>query len=421
MGRPRSLWKHQEGKRGSTVWVEERTPGGNLYVRWRDKAKKQWVWECLNHTDRELAKEHAADLAHAIHTNRHSLATGTLSPLTIFALYEAEVTAHKRGQQPAEDRRRMDVWQAFFARQGIEDVRELDDTVLDEFVRQRRAGTIVVPDRALKPNPTDTTIGADIVFLNSVLNWAHRKRVKGAGGARRRLLPENPVHDYGVLRTKNPRRLWATYDWYLAVREHCSAPSPIDAQGLFGDFLDLMESLGWRVTALCELRRSDFNLTRSEAAPHGLVHKREDTDKEGADEWIPLPLAAREAVDRLLERRKLIGDAYLFPAPKAERAWTRHYVAAVMQRLVERVNAVREAEAEREGREVELLPYVNPHAFRRKWEEERRDLPLKDRMEASSRRDERSLNSSYLRRDLKRVLQVMEEPTKLRGALVLTG
>ena len=160
------------------MWVEERTPGGNLYVRWREEGN--WTWECLGHDDKSLGMEHAADLAHVLRMKRDTAAKKGLNPTALFAMYEAEVTEYKLGEQPREDRRRMDVWQAFFAAEGIEDVHDLDDSALNEFVRQRRAGTLVVPDRRLKPNPTDTTIGADIVFLNSVLNWAHRKRVRGA-------------------------------------------------------------------------------------------------------------------------------------------------------------------------------------------------------------------------------------------------
>ena len=38
---------------------------------------------------------------------------------------------------------------------------------------------------------------------------------------------------------KNPRRPIATFDRYLAVRKHSDV---VDAQGLFGAFMDLIES-----------------------------------------------------------------------------------------------------------------------------------------------------------------------------------
>lgn len=51
----------------------------------------------------------------------------------------------------------------------------------------------------------------------------------------------------------------------------------------------------------------------------------------------------------------------------------------------------------------------------------RRHRPLKDRKDASGRKDERSLNCSYLQKEEGRVLAVMEEPRKLRDGMVLTG
>jgi hypothetical protein len=356
-------------------------------------------------------------MAHALRTNAEAIAKDNVTLAGLFARYEDEVTAGKKGAQPGEDRRRMDVWQAWLATHGIQDPRNLDEEVLQRFVRARRTGGIVVPGRRLHAQPSDTTIGADIVFLQSVLNWATRRRVRGKA-----LLESSPIRGFPVLRTKNPRRLWVTYDWYERARPFCDLPRPLDAQGLFGDFLDLLEGLGWRVTAICELRRSDIDRKSYPYAPFGLLHRRGEIDKEDLDEWVPLTQATREAVDRVCRRMEpAIGiDAYLFPAPRAKRAWTRQYVAGLLKRLTRRV---REAQAATGGDEAvsEVFPYVNPHAFRRKWEEERRHLPVKDRMDASGRRDERSLHRSYLRRDMERVYDVMQEPRKLRGALVLEG
>lgn len=131
-------------------------------------------------------------------------------------------------------------------------------------------------------------------------------------------------------------------------------------------------------------------------------------DKEGEDAWIPLPQRARDAIDQVLRKRKAVGRAPLFPAPKSKtrECWDRHYVDQRLYSIAAKTE----------------LPQLSAHAFRRKWEEERRQLPLKDRMDASSRKDEKTLNESYLRRDPRRILGVMEEPTKLRsdgGPLVI--
>ena len=64
--------------------------------------------------------------------------------------------------------------------------------------------------------------------------------------------------------------------------------------------MDLIEALGWRVTAICELLASDVDLLNSAKAPHGRIRKRGEVDKEGVDMWVPLSESARAAIDTVL-------------------------------------------------------------------------------------------------------------------------
>jgi hypothetical protein len=61
-----------------------------------------------------------------------------------------------------------------------------------------------------------------------------------------------------------------------------------DPQLLVGPFLDLIEGLGWRVSAVCQLQASDLDFTVSDAAPFGLIQKREETDRKRVGMWVPM-------------------------------------------------------------------------------------------------------------------------------------
>src|SRR5690606_8619828 len=126
------------------------------------------------------------------------------------------------------------------------------------FERLRRQGKIELPKRRFEANPSETTIGADIIFLASVLNWAVEEN----------LLPKNPIRGYDRPKTAKPRRPVATYDRYERTR---AKADEVGEQRLFGPFLDLVEALGWRVSAICQLWASDIDRSTDAAAPHGRI------------------------------------------------------------------------------------------------------------------------------------------------------
>jgi integrase len=320
------------------------------------------------------------------------------------------------------------------------DVTTLDFPTLDRFVRERRAGTIKLPDASeftIRATVTDRAIGADLEYLRAAFN--HATRVVRPSG--KRLLAVNPIAGYEILRNKNPRRPLATYDRYLAVLEHADAVEP---QRLFGGFLGLVEALGWRVSAICALRWSDVDLTATGTAPQGRLFKRAATDKEGRSMWLPLSKSARASIDRVRAVNPGVGEMPLFPAPRARvdgparqsvpaassddatvialptaanavnsskaselsetpKPWSRHHARKLLERAETKAGV-----GHQEGSDF--------HAYRRKWATEREHLRDVDVAAAGAWGDTRALKASYQATDEQTLLAVVSEATKLRDA-----
>jgi integrase len=401
MGRRRAaVWCETVGVHGSKVTVCERRVGGPLSLRYWDANKPgggNWKWRSLGHTDRARGVDQARQLAGELLAVGLAVREGRLTVVDLITRYARDVSPHKKGGQPKEDARRATLWRSFLG--DSTEVAAIDFPTIDRFVRERRAGAIKLDEHALRATPSDTTIGADIVFLQTVCNWALRLRRPDGG----RLLETNPLHGYPRPKSLNPKRPVATYDRYLAVR---AKADEIDPQQLFGSFLDLVESLGWRVSAICQLRASDIDRTEATAAPFGRVLKRGAVDKEGVEMWVPLPQEARAAFDVIRERNPAIGDRPVFPsARKGEegQSWSRFHARTLLER------------AEKKA-ELPPLEGGDFHPYRRKWATERKHQPNKDVAAAGGWRDLRSLEQAYQQVDPATLLAVMTDPTKLREA-----
>lgn len=429
-------WRKTLGGYGHTVIVEERSPGSILYLRWWDpnaagkrKSGKpgNWRWRSLGHRDRELGEEQGRELASRLLTGQEAQANGRITLGDLLARYEAEVSAHKKGAQPREDARRIDLWTHVLG--ANRDPESITKGQITRFERLRRQGQIQLPTRTLRANPSETTIGADIIFLASVLNWAMEEG----------LLQKNPIRGYDRPKTVKPKRPVASYDRYERTRAEADE---VGEQRLFGPFLDLVESLGWRVSAICQLQASDIDITTSATAPNGRIRKRGEVDKEGVDMWVPMSADVRRAVDLLLECNPSIGDDPLFTAPgggggRRPKCWTRFYASDLHARAQRAAgygyrcpkcqtalaNEQREcskcAQVDRQPRDPakKLLGF---HAYRRKWATERKHLPVKDVAEAGGWLDTRSLEQCYQQADEATLLQVVSEPRKLRETIAQT-
>jgi integrase len=193
----------------------------------------------------------------------------------------------------------------------------------------------------------------------------------------------------------------ATYDRFLKLREKADE---VDSQRLFGSFLDLVEGLGWRVSAICRLWASDVDLQRTAIAPHGRIRKREENDKTGVEMWVPLSKETRAAVERVLNARQVVGDVWLFPAASRRRAgqpWDRHHAKELLNRATA-------------AAKLEPLAGGDFHPFRRKWVTERKQMPLVDVAAAGGWKDPNTLLRSYARPDDATLLAVVTSPQKLR-------
>lgn len=414
MARPRKCWSFTVGERGHRVVAYERAPGGPLWLRWwtpaTPTAPGRWRYRALKHSDRPQAEETARRVAGQLLAATLAAESGRTTLAEVFAAYEADVARYAKGDGPAEARRRLAVWTHFLG--ASRDVATIDGPTLDRYVRERRAGALVVPNPAaegkpyrLAAQPSNRAIAADLVLLQAALN--HATRVVRPNG--RPLLAANPVRGYALPRNAQVRRPVATYDRYLALLEHADAADP---QRLFGGFLMLLEGLGWRVSAVCGLRACDVDRKAAPLAPHGRIFKRPELDKEGAGGWLPMSASVREGVDRVLAVNPALGEWPLFPAPRARvsgepaampKAWSRHHA----RQLLERTEA---------AAKLAPMPGGDFHPYRRKWATERKHLATQDVMLAGGWRDSRSLETAYQHADEATVLAVVTEPRKLREA-----
>jgi integrase len=399
----RRPWIVSVGGHGHTVAACERVVGGMLYLRWWDPTRGprgNFAFKSLKHRDRELAESQARQHSALMLTLNDSLLRGNATLSYVLSRYESEVSAHKKGAQPAEDRRRIAIWSRFLGPDRA--VAGIDQPTLDRFVRERRAGRIIVPTEdgktlKLAKNPSDTAIGADLVFLNSALNWATKLRLKDGS----RLLADNPMRGYPIPSNTNVRRPVATYDRFLAVRAKADTVDP-----LFGFFLDLIESLGWRVSAVCQLRASDYDRKATPETPNGRLRKRGEFDKEDVEMWVPLSIDARTAIEGILRTNPTVGEMPLFPARKAKdgkrpASWSRFYARTLLRR----------AEV---AADLEPLEGGDFHPYRRSWATARKDLPTADVMKAGGWKDRRSLENCYQQVDAKTMLAVVSHPAKVR-------
>lgn len=398
---PKHIWRKAVGPKGAVVSAVERTPG-RFYLRWWEPGtpKGRWRLEAIAAATRADAEGKAMARSHALLACVREEVTGRITVGSLLDRYLVDVSADKKGQQPKEDERRVALWLTFLS--PTLEGRKLTPVHVERFAKARRQGKIhpkvwrlvkgvrtLVPMK-LKAEPSETTIGADIIFLQSVVNWAVRAR----------LLDKSPLVGYTDRpKTKKPRRPVVTFDRFEVLRTHCDAVHP-----RFGAFMDCIEGLGWRVSAICKLRANQVDFAVTPSNPYGRLYKDPSADKEGEGGWIPMP----ESVCRALKSIPVVGDAPYFPALSTKpnepaKPWSRWYARDLLEKA-----ETAAALAPVEGGDF--------HPYRRKWATERKHLPTPDVMKAGGWRDERSLKESYQQTDPETMKLVALEPTKLRAA-----
>lgn len=392
----KARWQKRVGGHGFTVTLTERRPGGALSLYWWDPATKKPVWCALGHHDRERGEAEALRAAAALQEARKVDAAGSVTVASLFARFDADVARFGAGAQPKEDARRMDIWRTALG--PATDVGTIDRVALDRFVRLRRRGELTVPGRTLAPKPTDRTIGADLEFLRRVLNWA--RGVQGPDG--RPLVTVRPFDGFTIPETAHPKRPVAPYSRWVAVSRTADT---VDPQRLFGGFWLLLDGLGWRVTAICELLVGELDPVTRPQAPFGRVKKRGAVDKEGVEMWVPLSKTLRASALELLAVRATLGPlearSPLFPSPAdPARPWTRHHARDLLI-LAETAAG------------LEPIDGGDFHPYRRAWASARKDFPLSDVAAAGGWKSVRTLQESYIHADAETMLAVMSTPRRV--------
>lgn len=166
-------------------------------------------------------------------------------------------------------------------------------------------------------------VAADLVALQTMLNWATRER----NGRAELLLDRNPLRGVKLLTEKNPRRPVETYDRNLALME---VVGQVDWRLPLA--LTLAESTGRRIGAILKLRRDDVELDR---LPHGWLRFRAEHDKTGHEQYVPLTeIARRVLIEHLLE----VKSEWIFPGERSGKSVD----VSVMSRALRRAYAVGE-------------------------------------------------------------------------------
>ncbi len=395
-------WTHPEGNKPYSVTVKEREPGGMIYLHVWSNGKEHR--RSLGHRDRDRAVKEAAAAAASreeagLLRRRGFVREAALVeskvlgreadqwPLhEVLAEYLREHSPEKSDREQQADRRRAQMWARVLGPKS--DPHDVDRRQWKWFIKARRAGAIDARGRPRAADKRrsvgDRTIQADCIWSGGVFAWAVSWD----------LMDKNPVIGFDTPSEENPSRPVASHDRYEAIRAITDDVDP-DLTALF----DIVAETGHRLTPVCQLRYSDLRLDRFE---YGAVVWPADTDKQGRERAAPLSEAARAAIDRVLRRRPVIGDAYLFPSPRRSgKPITRHL-------------------ADKWLRKAEKLAGVAPlrgtlwHAYRRKWVTERKDLSDTDTAAAGGWASVATMQASYQHPDSETMFYVVTNPRRVR-------
>ncbi len=375
-------WRRTLGERGLRVYLFERSLGGTLYREVYVGGKRVAAKKSLGHRDKERALADGYTLLARLKVRDDALREGKFSLSTLFDIY-GESAAH-RAKKPlirVEDERKLKRLVEFLG--PDRDVRSLSDNAMEEYSQARMRG--LCGSRPVGAR----SVAADLVALNTALNWATRQR-NGRGVP---LVERNPLRGVKLPVEKNPRRPVETYERYLKL---LAVAAEVDWR--LPAVLILVESTGQRIGSILGLQREDLDFSR---APFGWLRFRAERQKTGYEHWVPLTEQCRRELDEHLVR--LSGDqvAWLFPATRNP---SRPVDRSVMSR------SLREA-----YRRAGLSPPNGGlwHPWRRKWATERKGLPLKDVAAAGGWRDVRTLLTSYQQPDEATLIEVVLRAPKL--------
>jgi integrase len=402
------LWSLRIGQYGRGVTVYERSLGGPLYARVWDFERQRYVRKALRHSDRERAEVWALEEAQRLKEGRAELAAGVVTLGRLLALYLEQHTPTKCRSEQLCDARRVALFKAVFGARR-------DPLTLDEpgpweaYLAARRSGAIdargepVAADNR-RPLSRDRVLERECSWLVWVLAWATRRKDAG-----RFLLARAPTIKQlresvtGWPKSVNVRRPVVSAERFAQIRAHAAQVHP-DLEAL----LDLAWHTGRRLSALCQLRCSDYLPPGHPAIAgrldYGALRWRAEHDKQRTERVAPLNREAQAAVRRVLERRPGIGEACLFPGPRTPTQALSRHVADHWLRRAEKLA------------ELEPLDGSAWHALRRSWATARKHLPAVDVAAAGGWANAHTLQLCYQQADMDTMLTVVTSPAEVREA-----
>lgn len=408
-------WSYSAGEYGNTVYVFERHPGSNLYIRVPD-GRGGYTKKTLGHRDQSKAKSAADRAAAQLREGEEAVRTGSVSIHRIFRLYRRFRSPRKREKGQQSDERRVELWERCLGAETSPYRITLRDW--ESFQDARKSGRIdargkLVRDEDKRTPVAWSTVRMDLRWLVTVLNWARDWQTDSGSY----LLSENPVRGYDLPDVKNQSRPVATRERYESLREAGENHemrlyrdgSATYERSWFVEMLDLAVHTGRRIGAICGLRRSHLEMDRTSLRPHGGITWPGETDKMGKEWTAALHPEAREAIDRQLARVDVIGKAPVFPACKDASKPLPTRTAHKWMRKVEGLA------------EVEHYPGDLWHPFRRMWASERRHLPDVDVAQAGGWSSPDVMRESYQHADEATQYNVVTDTRERRRSGPKTG
>lgn len=404
-------WSLSFSRYGRTIRITQREPGGIFYQIVTDGSRR--VWTSLGTRQRSVAKRkveaflESPDFGVPQLPERQS-ATGSpldeteeqeppkLTVRELWTRFTREAPAFRRlsAHTRADYTSRAKLIVLALGDKPVEHLTEHD---LELYIELRERGT-GWPDGRMTFRPTSRrTVQADLKLLLRLIRWG--MTIRRPDG--RWLVQDNPVRGYRVPREKNPRRPVATYDRFVKTLEAidrleamADRESERDRWRRLRVSLSLAESTGRRRGAISKLRWEDIDWEG------GRTLWRAQHDKEGKERLIPVTATVLQLLRELWEHEGRPSAGWVFPTMDG----TQSYPVDMMD------DDLREAE---EAAGLEPLVGSLWHAYRRKWMVERKDLPLKDVMEAGGWSDVQTVMTCYQHADDETLRRVIENPVKL--------
>jgi integrase len=359
----------------------------------------KYISRSLGHKDKKAAIKYAhAEVDRWLKGEQQGrVQTPVLS--RVFSLYLTHQTPTKADRHQKDDERRCEMWTRYLG--AGKDLSKLSLREWSGFITDRRGGAInsrgqpVPPDQ--RTSVGDGSIWSDLVFLNSVLNWATKFRPESG----EYLMQSNPWRGYKPPQEKNPKQPVVTPDRFAKIRAVAdqvmmvvgSGKSQRSQPSYLPDLLDLVWGTGRRISAVLALRFEDLRL---DVKPHGAVQWPASSDKTKKTWLAPLNAEVRGAINRILSERPGIGAAPLFPSPLDDSR-------PVSKELADKWLI--------EAEKLAGVPKMDGslwHAYRRGWATSRKGVPLQDVMYLGGWTDPTCLTRIYQQADWETMVAAAE-------------